>query len=259
VAFKAKPLDLGDWLAKARNLVYRIGIELEGGWDVLPEDANITDDWSVIFDADANAYRKNHRRWPADYKGPQYVGELPSAPMEVTQFEQWLRKYYPSHVNVTCGMHYHLSFKDALPYQRLMTEAFPATMVAEIHKWGLAQVEAGKLPGDHPLFSRCKGESEYCQHLFHADQQARTARKEYDHHAPGHRYTVINYAYLRGTVENRLLPMMPTADLACAMIQHALQVTNAFIFASKGREPREDIEIELPPGGGLREEIRDFI
>lgn len=258
--FKAKPIDLTKWLGKARNLVMRVGIELEGGWTLLRDDVALTQDWSVVFDRDANAYRKAHGRWPASYIGPQHVGELPSAPMEVSEFPAWIKKYYPSHVNETCGMHYHVSFRDALVYQRLMVEEFPATMVKEMMRWGMEQIKQHNLEVNHPLFARCKGDSEYCQHIFAADMQARVHHKAYDHHALGHRYTVINYPLVqRTTIENRLLPMMPTAELAIEAMTHALAVTNAFIFAMKGREPREDIEVELPPGGGLREEIRDYI
>lgn len=223
-----KPIDLGRSRERARNRIHRIGIELEGGWTKLPRGCKPVRDGSIHLD-----------RHPLRTQMIA-IGEVPSTPMSLDPRDPihwipWLRTFYPQLVNETCGMHVHLSFRTALTYARLMSPNYPSTIVAYMTKWAASE----KLGKDHPIWPRLEGKSEYCQHLFHADDQVILTGKDYDHHRKGHRYTVVNYCFGRlSTVEHRLLPMMDTPDQAVRAIQELIDVTNAYLVVTGKREDK---------------------
>jgi len=222
-----KALDIQKALRSERlkNQVDLVGIELEGGWARVKAGANIQRDGSVVFSDFIPDLRA--------------VGELPSPPITVREFPNWMKVYYPKYVNPTCGMHVHMSFKTALMYSRLMEESYPATIIIDFIRWA----EEEKLPPDHPIWDRLKGRSKYAQFLFFPDEQAKTAGKDYDQHRPGHRYTVVNYCHQRnGTLECRLLPMMETAQQGIKTVQHLLDVTNAYLVTNRKREEKVKAE-----------------
>jgi len=207
---------------KMRNRVYRVGIELEGGWKTLPKGTHLARDGSVRVSETSDS-------------GPLQVGELQSPPMPVEGLSAWMKTYYPDCVDETCGMHVHLSFKSALTYQQLMIPSYPATIVAYITKWA----KENKLPETHAIWPRLRGDNIFCQHVFYADQQVQHKEKVYDSSRPGHRYSVINYCHTRhSTLECRLLPMMDTMEQAISAIKETINITNAFLVASAAKEEK---------------------
>lgn len=223
---------------KIRNRIYRVGIELEGGWTALPPGlSHIERDGSVQF---PQFYQSgDHCYDPLTRASICQKGEIPSPPLlpdskkpaDPLNMEKWLRNHWPQYINETCGMHVHMSFRNAFVYMTLMEERFMWTVLEFIKRWADAQVVKGTLAADHCIFPRIEGKSEYCQHVFLADDQAQKVRKEYDHHGQGHRYTVINFPFSRqGTVECRLLPMMSTVDLALEAIKEVMNITNAYLY-----------------------------
>ena len=224
-----KPVDIDRAREKVRNRVYRVGIELEGGWDQLPAPTNrLAHDGSVQFG-----------RRPGETM-PRYHGEMPSGVLDVvksspTYWGSWVRANYPQHVNDTCGMHVHLSFKTAFAYNRIMRAEYPATVVEEFKKWSKRE----DLAAEHPIWNRLAGKCRYCQLKFDADNQVINRDKDHNQDRAGHRYTVINYCWARyNTAECRLLPMMVDAPLATRAIQELIDVTNAFLLATGKREER---------------------
>lgn len=233
-------IDLGKVKA-ARNRVYRVGVELEGGWTKIPKGVNeITRDGSVhigMMDPPATA-----------------VGELPSPPLDLAHLEGWLTSHYPQYVNDTCGMHVHMSFPTALTYMRVMTPDYPATIIAYVTKWAAKT----KLPSGNPIWARLRGESEFCQHVFFAEMQV-TSGKDFDRHRKGHRYTVVNYPFARyKTIEHRLLPMMASPALAYEAIMELVSITNKFLVATSAREEKHKADIPDEPTVQM-EETRLFI
>lgn len=249
-----------DFTKPHRQRIHRIGIELEGGWRKLPEDAAIIRDGSVVFETPkagieeaalyhrimggtGPAFTTSEERYAAEARYhllaqerkkqvPPKIGELPSTPKEMDAWIPWIRKYYPSDVNATCGMHVHFSFRTALIYQRVMDPALTETTVKYITQWA-----ERNLPSTHCIWDRLAGKSVYCQKLYYGDLQARRTNKDHEHHAVGCRYTMWNYSYLRhGTAECRLLPMMPNVDLAISAIEELIKITNAFIIAVGKKE-----------------------
>ena len=227
-------LDISALRGRARNRVYRVGLELEGGWSKLPPGVRLAHDGSVRFQIPV-----------------PHIGEFPSGVLDIakgspTFWQTWLKINYPQFVNETCGMHVHLSFKTAFAYNRIMTAQYPATVVKEFIAWAKRE----ELPVTHPIWPRLAGQSRYCQHKFDADAQVRNIDKDHNQERVGHRYTVINYCYGRySTAECRLLPMMDTVERATRAIQELLDITNAFLVALPvKREPKQKIAHECEDG-----------
>lgn len=225
------PVNLDKVLGKTRNRVFRVGVELEGGWGILPKGVRLLRDGSIRF-TDAEIM-----------KGIESIGELTSPPLAVRaeeatsslHYPAWMSACYPKFVNESCGLHVHMSFKSAFTYQRLMTPAFPATILAYMTRWakdeGLSDI--------HPIWPRLAGKNEYCQHTFYADDQVEKVDKDYDHHRVGNRYSVIVYPWSRHqTVECRLLPMLDTVEQAINAVKEILNITNAFLVMTAKREEK---------------------
>jgi hypothetical protein len=251
---------LDDLLHASRNRIDRIGIELEGGWETVPASTTLEHDGSVVIPAQTGLYR----------------GEIPSPPMKPAEWEAWVRRCYPPHVNHTCGLHVHMSFKGNLRYQRLMKPEFITELVRILDAWGKRK----KLKKDHPLWARLTGQNRYCMPFYAADHQARAERKG------SNRYAAVNYCYgqhqtvevrilpmfsdldrparkvrvrvpvpssvriwsqieehppaiITSTTETRTIPGTPGVDLAVSAIQEVLAITNAFLRLDTSREVPE--------------------
>jgi len=311
-------LDIDKLLGKQKiSRIYLVGIELEGGWEKLPEGASGPPqrDGSVHVQAKRQSGRNTpwplpsleavqnamgrtvyiaqydthgsgevyvyDRRsmqivgnWYMDFapaaerqmyeatRGRQpklHVGEYVSDPMEVRKVPAWMKQYYPSHVNDTCGLHFHMRFRSALDYQRLMVPEYQDTVLAYLKKW--AKDEGIK--DDHTIWNRLSGKNEYCQAAFFPDEQAMRDRKIYDRSGVGHRYTAINYCWSLGnrkTIECRVLPMFDEAEQGIRAIQHVLAITNACLLAlSTKRETEEVGELVITGDDTYRESRQQLI
>ena len=247
----AKPLDIDRLLVgKLRDRIYRVGIELEGGWKRTPEGVVIAHDGSVKgLDSEVIPGEPPNPPKEVHY----YAGEIQSEPLEVGRVAKWVKQFYPHRVNDTCGLHVHMSFKSAFHYQLLMVPEFQATILLYLQKW--AEVEG--FPQSHYIWNRLAGRNVQCQAVtvrdFYPDLQARASKKQYEAHqprheySPGHRYTVINYCYgQHTTLECRVLPMMEKPAQAIAAVQRVLSITNASLVALAERQEklRADIDVE---------------
>lgn len=231
---KKKLLDV---VGKTRNRIYRIGIELEGGWMTLPTGVEPIRDGSVVF-----------------MHPPERlcIGEVASEILEVPKFPAWMRTMYPSHVNDTCGLHVHMSFRKALHYERLMVPDYPKVIVAYIKRWAKDE----HLDENHPIWKRLKNRNEFCKHDFNADQQVIKQNKVYDHNVEGSRYTVVNYCHgLHGTLECRILPMLKDVEQAIRGVQAVVDITNAFLLTTAKRE--EALIAEMIEADGVYRETRN--
>lgn len=268
-AIKSLPLQIDGVLEKVRekkikDRIWQIGIEVEGGWLKLPEGTNVIRDGSIrlesppppedsiplstiviptvsingtpFSESDLNYMQQQRRAQLLQASRPKlHVGEIPSHPMDTHKFPIWMKKNYPSHVNGTCGLHVHMSFKSMRYYQALMIPEYQKTIIAYITKWGLKEGFAK----DHPLWARLGGKNEYCKDEFHADTQSRKTSKAYDHHGEGNRYTMINYCHgLHTTLECRLLPMFDKPEEGIKAVQEILDITNACVVKLTKKEER---------------------
>jgi len=230
------PLNL-DNIKVRKSRVHLVGTELEGGWNKLPPNTNVIHDGSV-----------------RGMMHSDFIGELPSPPIELSALPRWMKQYYPTEVNATCGMHVHLSFKDAFIYQLLMDKRYPATVLDRTFKWATDK----KLSKDHPIWGRLAGNCTYAQHKFYADIQANAKRKEFNRENEGHRYTVINYCWGRfQTLECRVLPMMSTWEEAVELVNFFVNTTDktAIALATSKETPRKIKENSIIEEGDEYDEI----
>jgi hypothetical protein len=239
------PLNIDSYLGRSKNRINLVGVELEGGWNERPHGRIPDRDSSVQFNLVDDDLTK--------IALITQIGEIPLPPLSVKEFPATMKIYYPNYVNKTCGMHVHLSTLKAFSYQRLMVNkpySYPATIVEYIKRWAVAE----KLPTKHPIWERLAGKCEYCQHVFQAEEQAKAASKDFDHHRNGHRYTVVGYCWSRyKTLECRLLPMFTTYDQGVRAVQEVINITNAFLAASKDREPTRRVVIQDDEYGDIQE------
>jgi hypothetical protein len=222
-------LNLDDFLDTPKNRVSRIGVELEGGWNVLPKGVNLDGDGSVF---------KGRR-----VAGIQY-GELPFGPVMPAAVPKFIKKYYPQHIDKTCGMHIHMSFKNLLRYSWLMAQEYQETLIHYLSKW--ANKEG--FPRDHYIWERLAGKNTFCQKKFWPDEQVKNSKKEFDQTKDGHRYTIVHYCGRLRTIEVRALPMMATPEQAIRATQMVIDITNASLVALCGKEERVVNKLELPNG-----------
>lgn len=217
-----KALNIDKLKGHVRNRLYRVGLEMEGGWTNLSPNVNLENDTSVQI--------------PNPGSPTWRTGELVSEPLEPIQVGPWMRRWYPTNVNQTCGMHVHVSFRDANHYARLAdSEAYQATVINEFKKW--ATLEG--FPASHHIWSRLTGKNQYCLHKFWPKLQMMPTKKDYDHSREGCRYTAINYCFgVNKTLECRLLPMMDTKEQGVRAVKEFLSITNACLVALRGKEEK---------------------
>lgn len=273
-----------EFLGRARNRIYRVGIELEGGWTKLPEGVNLEHDGSVQIpvpreiiaaqEEEQVGLRDLQRRAqlamndpfgrrngapvaPVAKKAPRIVtGEIPSEIMELSKVDPWMMKYYPQYVNGTCGLHIHMSFNSAKDYSRLMAPEYPKTIVDYMIKWA----EEEKLPKSHPIWARLNGGNKYCQHEFYADLQAAKTQKGHNLEGEGHRYTVINYCFgLHKSLECRLLPMLDTAEQGVRAVKRVIDITNACLVALARKEEKMKASVIINEDDHVKETRREYL
>ena len=259
-----------------RNRIHKVGVELEGGWDKLPQGVRaIEHDGSVSMSLPGVVVVDAHGRAvataPAAQRGtglsgmideeavplrsmPRIIiGEIPSPALEMKSYAEWMTSCYPKHVNETCGLHAHMSFKYRIHYMRLMTPELTPHIVKGLINWA----EEEKLAGSHPIWPRLlRKDHRHCAHIYLGDNQVKTTRKDYNSRGtPYSRYTALNYCYSKeqsdgsrlGTVECRLLPMMETPDQAVRAVTTVFDLTNKFLSQMKKKEPRAEAKVALAP------------
>lgn len=249
-------LNLDKTLGRAKNRIYLIGVELEGGWKKLPDEGlELHHDGSVQFptepvtDAQLFQMQLGQRQRPVNHG--MLVGEIPSPIMEPAKMAAWVTKYHPHHVNKTCGLHVHMSFKSAQHYDWLMEKSYQDTVIEYLARWA----KENAIPAEHCIWERLAGKSEYCKLDFNPDIQVRgriTDRKR-----AGHRYTAINYCHAEhGTLECRVLPMLETAKLSVSAVKRVLDITNACLLVQARKEKKLSAEVE--DDGGVIREFREI-
>lgn len=238
-----KPLDIDAVLGKAKNRVSMVGVELEGGWTELPPGVPALEPDGSVF----------HRKAPT---GAKHIGELPIGPALPAAIGLLMAKNYPHKINATCGLHVHVSFESLFYYALLMVPEYQETVCEYLTRWA----KENKLKETHAIWARLRGESEFCRKEFWPDLQASTKRKNFDHAAHGHRYTVIHYCGRYNTIECRVLPMMNTPQLAISAVQRFIEITNACLYVL-GKDVKKvgksivHAKLELPAGLAYEESI----
>ena len=233
---KGGPLDLDKILKEGppKNRIYLAGIELEGLWDDPLHKLDLVKDTSVTVPSDPGM------------KAPK-TGELFCSPMIPSEALAWVKKFYPNKVDASCGMHVHVSFKNAYHYTILINKAYQDTVLHYFTRWAK---DEGFPPGHH-IWNRLNGKSVYCKNVFCPEVQLKEFRKRHNRDDKLSRYTVINYCFKtddKGTLECRLLPMMETKQQAVRAIEHFFNITNACLIALAEKDELLMEEFTLPRG-----------
>ena len=233
------PLDIERILGKPKNRVARVGVELEGAWEKLPPGVKLERDGSVFKGLDEGGL---NRQGLPGFK----VGELPIGPMQPAQLNSALRKFWPTKIDDSCGMHIHMSFETTLQYSLLAdSPAYQETIIYYLLKWANEE----KLPYAHPIWDRLRGNNKYCQKRFWPDLQIQRADKDHNQEREGHRYTMIHYCWSRtGTIECRILPMMETPELAGRGLRRIIDITNAYLSVVNKSRIKIGEKLELGSG-----------
>jgi hypothetical protein len=243
-------LNIDEYLGKVRNRVVLAGVELEGAWKKLPPGVPQLEHDGSVF------------RGQRVLQHP-YVGELPIGPVPPAGLPDLIATNHPDKVDHTCGMHVHMSFANLWQYALLMQEEYQETIVKYLSRWAEKQNNVkGKpeFPPEHHIWSRLKGESEFCQKGFWPDAQAGTKRKDHDRNRYGHRYTIIHYCGRINTIECRVLPMMHRTELAVSAVQEVINITNASLHILGSKYDRKTLvkgKFELPNGIRYEEVVQE--
>jgi hypothetical protein len=217
--------------------VDKIGLELEGGWEGKPGKRPFKDE-EIIIDRSIDG-----QTLPND--GPMksvHVGEIVSKPMSLDKWEEWLRKYWPSEANNTCGYHIHLSMKKPLYYILLTRKKFLFDLLDDI----MQKAKELELPEGHYLYQRLSGRNPFCMFNFDPSQQIGVEEKRIGMRT---RYGVINYCHgLHKTVEFRALPTFKNPDHAVEFTHVYLDRVRRYLEDVAGRNWKQSISLREEDG-----------
>ena len=185
------------------NRIYRIGLEVEGGWNRAPTYPGCTmaSDMSVTV---------------SGYTAKEAVS-LPLA--SIDEGKAFLRGIYPHAVNNTCGFHVHFSFINPADYARLMDKIFFDFWLDEVRKWGLENQIRNK-----NFWHRLSGQNTYCKRVHQPDAQSiQTGKGTY-------RYAHWNFCYkFHKTVECRMMPTFKNVATAEKALEFLVNTVEKFL------------------------------
>lgn len=212
----------------------RVGIEIEGHW------RNTRDAYdtltSSVHEAGIRCCSDSSVRPPSGFFGL----EIQTAPGTLREAISQLVEFYPQHTGSDCGMHVHVSFRDATLVSTLNTPEFFAYFRAQ---WE-AFIREHNLSPVGQLARRLRGENDYTD--VNRDDEA-----EYESFGRQDRYRQINFAawHEHKTVEFRLLPMFVHAEVGVKAICHLIRLLNVwFNDAADILPPFADVTAALDPG-----------
>lgn len=143
-----------------------------------------------------------------------------------------ITKLYPDLVNGTCGLHAHNQFT-MLDHGLLTEQRFFDYFQERWEAWGKANNDAMGAQGEF-FWIRLRGRRipgaarNYCEMVNKALVQLSDSNAE-------HRYTAVNFSawHKYKTVECRLLPMMPTAELAVSAMRELSDIYDSYLNDNK--------------------------
>lgn len=212
------------WFPRQVNM---IGIELEGGFDwpdrEETEDATYMEDGSVYMDRSG----QDDDLW---------VGECISTPIRTwTELASWVKEYFPTLVNETCGTHMHISFKSMSDACRLAdSRVWVRRMNSNLMAWA---EEEGDRQEEEWIKERCNGYNRYCGGGWSPREQLTQCVG--DRYADI-RYTQVNWHswHRHGTMEVRVLPGFKSASRCLSAMEIVL---NSLDFSNE----LEDAELDI--------------
>jgi hypothetical protein len=144
--------------------------------------------------------------------------------LAIADWPAWIAKWYPPVVNMTCGLHVHVRFKNHdETYLHVMRPELEDRIIAALVKWG----QAMKVPLTHPFWHRLAGGSIHCRKGI-TPEIIQAQYKNTGAEDPS-RYYVVNFCKTRhNTLEVRILPMFKDKHTAIRAINCVLQTIDTF-------------------------------
>ena len=253
------------------NRIKLVGIELEGGWDIVPSGESVGRDGSVKFPQEqirgtfeeelarmGNRLQSRRIEPPVTVQMPMPAvkGEIVSKPLPVDKIAGWVTHCYPKYVNETCGLHVHMSFHHRINYSRLMCPEFTPFIVAKVKAFAMEE----QLPKGHPQWPRVnRKDHPFCAHLYLGEGQVKMTKKDYESRGkPYSRYTFVNYCEEQHhTLEVRGLSMYDEPKQAIRAIMAVVSGTNEFLSKLRHRERPERATVKPRPES--RQEFRSYL
>ena len=238
--------------------IVKIGIELEGGWYSMPDNAGERLDplHSYSWHSDSTTDSLDMGSCgDCDYcndgysedceNGDGHAGEIVSYPMIIGNYEYgvgkfeeewhlWTKRYYPQDHNSDCGAHFHISFDNIQAFEFLCTKEFFDHFQRELYRWG---VRANIKNSD--FWSRLNGDNTMCRTTFRGAEQLYTQNDSY----PDCRYSILNFQYHKhGTLEFRILPVFDDVNIYIKAVQVCMDITQKYLdkMANHPIEIQED-------------------
>ena len=213
--------------------IINMGCELEGCHNTKQTDSLFRTDGSLEFDFDHtdDCYYDGELRCEGNCSY-EYVGEMISKPLPISELLIWIKKNYPVYHNKSCGGHIHLSFKNKLEYMKFCDVKFYNFFKAKMKEWGIKNhIKAGS-----QFYKRLAGNNTYCHDKFYCTQQI---------HNNGDRYCILNYCWRKHrTIEVRLLPIFDKMELYLSAVNEIYDIFNMWLIQSK-REKRFSLNTKI--------------
>ncbi|MBW6469638.1 MAG: hypothetical protein K0A90_00270 [Methanosarcinaceae archaeon] len=212
--------------------INKIGIEIEGGWihsfilKYLKGDGSVHINNMRCYDDDDDE--------DEDYNEPYgYSGEVCSEPINIQEGIEYINNYYPDEFNETCGIHFHISFKNNKYASILTDKRFYEMFIKDFTVWGLKQ----KIDSSSLFWTRLNGKNQFCKNIFNPDGQILQNDS---------RYTQINFCSLKkhNTVEFRVFPVFDKKHQTVSALKKLVSIINKFIDKCN-KEYSEKITINI--------------
>lgn len=206
--------------------VYKIGVEIEGGFDNTISGEDYHEDGSVDVETDG------------------FMGEVVSKPMAtLEEVYDWVDKVYPDDSNSSCGTHVHVSFNNNLAYMQTMSQSFYDYFVDRMEAWGK---KAG-ISKKSVYWSRLKGDNTYCKKMPKAARVIQAQYQKMESNYGSNRYYQLNHCWSKHrTLECRMLPVFQDKKFTKAGIREFIFICDSYLRRQRG-EPKfsHDIEFDL--------------
>ena len=226
-----------------------MGVEIEGSWDDLPTeffrnshvyryDGSLNDmlEYSCVKcdlsarkhkSGDTNCiFEPNKLDINPDYKYFNFVGEIASKPFDkLSNCASWIKKYYPTYFNSSCGVHFHLKPLNDVIYNLLMSKKYFKHFYNCLDYF----VESRSIEKGTDFYKRVKGKNvgeknstNYCKKAFMPLNSDGT---------DSDRYHGINYCKNKhNTIEIRIGSLFKNPDITVDYIKFIYDITNGFIL-----------------------------
>lgn len=199
----------------------KLGVEIEGMWKTQSSmDTAIATARRVTGSAGYRdgsvGYMDGSHRDARTY----HSWEFQTRPGDVGSTLTQVKELFPEYVNVTCGMHVHMSFRDPLSATLLTSQKFFSFFENALVTFGALMA----FPASHPYWERIEGRNQYCR----KNTIDPVERQWFAHND---RYRQVNFTSWgeHRTVEFRVLPLFHSLNQSLEAIKFLFKSVDRFL------------------------------